>query len=60
VSDCTHNVEERHKFGRHENGVSRRILDAWNEHMGQEIIKEFIWISGRTRNMVNKKLSGNA
>jgi len=55
MSDCTHIFEERHKFGVHENGVSRRILGPWNEHMGQEIIKEFIWTSGRTKNMENKK-----
>jgi hypothetical protein len=55
VSDCTHTFEERYKFGEHENRVSRRKLGAWNEHMGQEIIKEFIWTSGRKRNMENKK-----
>jgi hypothetical protein len=55
VSDCTHTFEERRKFGKRESGVSRRILGAWNEHMGQEIIKGFIWTSGRTRNMKNKK-----
>jgi hypothetical protein len=55
VSDCTHIFEERHKFIVHENGVSRRILGPWNEHMGEEIIEEFIWTSGRKRNMENKK-----
>jgi hypothetical protein len=53
VSDETHTFEERHKFGEHENGVSRRIFGAWNEHMGQEMMKEFIWTSSRTRNMEN-------
>jgi hypothetical protein len=55
VSDYTHIFEERHKFGEHENGVSRRILGAWNERMREEMIKEFIWTSGRTRDMENKK-----
>jgi len=60
VSYCTLIFEERHKFGVHENGAWRRILGPWNEHMGEEIFKEFIWTSGRTRNMENKKSSGNA
>ena len=55
MSDYTHTFEERHKFGEHENGVSRRILGVWNEHMGQEMNKELIWTSVRIRNMENKK-----